>query len=461
MAYLTLRQSARQGRRLRGGGLRHALILLTTLAAAGWATAAASTPVASGAVGGGSASGGTGPGSGGASPGSSSPASPSTPPSAPRAPAHSPLDGRGMWIWYVARSSGGDLSAIASTARTYGLSTVIIKAGDGSVAWGQFNSTLVAELHAARLRACAWQYVYGMHPIFEAEVGAAAVRQGADCLVIDAESEYEGRYVQAQEYMKKLRQLIGAHLPVALAGFPYVDYHPGFPYSVFLGPGGAQYNVPQMYWRDIGTSVDDIYSHTYSYNLPYQRPIEPLGEVAGNPPPGQVIRFRQLSRAYGAGGVSWWDWQESTLREWKALGQAAPNLAHYASQAVLPSLTLKAVGGIWAGDLVVWAQEHLYRAGLRLKIDGRYGAQSQLAVEQFQTAHGLPVTGIVDPDTWQALLRYPPASVTWATRKGKKVAYASRSGLMLTPPTSARLPARRDEIPRDLGAGTGPGRGRF
>ena len=53
---------------------------------------------------------------------------------------------------------------------------------------------------------------------------------------------------------------------MALAGFPYVDYHPGFPYSVFLGPGGAQYNAPQMYWVDIGTSVNTVYAHTYAYN---------------------------------------------------------------------------------------------------------------------------------------------------------------------------------------------------
>ena len=58
---------------------------------------------------------------------------------------------------------------------------------------------------------------------------------------------------------------------MALAGFPYVDYHPGFPYSVFLGPGGAQYNTPQMYWMDIGTSVNTVYAHTYAYNRVYQR----------------------------------------------------------------------------------------------------------------------------------------------------------------------------------------------
>ena len=79
--------------------------------------------------------------------------------------------------------------------------------------------------------------------------------------------------------MTQLRTLIGANFPVALAGFPYVDYHPAFPYSVFLGPGGAQFNTPQMYWLDIGTSVDAVYAHTLSFNRVYGRTIIPLGQT--------------------------------------------------------------------------------------------------------------------------------------------------------------------------------------
>ncbi len=387
-------------------------------------------------------------------------APPSGAPKAPPAPTHqtqgNALGSRGMWIWYVSQSNGGDLSSIVATAHAYGVSTLMIKSGDGAGAWSQFNSQLVADLHANGLKVCAWQYVYGNQPIYEAEVGAAAVQAGADCLLIDAESEYEGKYVQAQEYVKKLRQLIGSGFPVGLAGFPYVDYHPAFPYSVFLGPGGAQYNVPQMYWPDIGTSVDYVYSHTYEFNALYGRQIEPLGEVAGNPPPHQIVRFRQMSRAYRASGLSWWDWQESSQRDWAAVGQSVGNLSGFTADPTMPTLSIKADGGIWAGDLVVWAQEHLYKAMGSITIDGSFGGQTQTAVEQFQTAHGLPVTGVVDPATWQILLRYKPVTVTWITKRHKTVAVASRAAhgaLALPVPASADLPAVRYEIPPDLGAG--------
>ncbi len=84
--------------------------------------------------------------------------------------------------------------------------------------------------------------------------------------------------------------------PVGLTSFPYVHYHSTFPYSVFLGPGGADFNVPQMYWRAIGTSVDSIYRTTYMHNRIYGRPIYPLGQVWMQPPRAEVLRFRSLGR---------------------------------------------------------------------------------------------------------------------------------------------------------------------
>jgi hypothetical protein len=333
----------------------------------------------------------------------------------------------------------------------------MIKAGDGTGAWSQFNSSLVSQLHAAGIQACAWQYVYGNNPIGEANVGAAAVHAGADCLLIDAEAEYEGKYVQAQQYIKRLRQLIGSSYPVGLAGFPYVDYHPSFPYSVFLGPGGAQNNTPQMYWPDIQVSPDTVFSHTYQYNLVYGRPLEPLGETSGNPPPGQIVRFRQLSRLYGAPNVSWWDWQETSGRDWGALAQPIGNLsASSKPNPQMPALSVKSRHGISSGDLVVWAQEHLVKAGARITIDGGFGPRTQSAVQSFQTSRGLSPSGVIDAATWQALLRYPPVNVTWSAKGARASAATARGSLVLAPPASSKIRTRHYEIPPHLGAGRGP-----
>jgi Putative peptidoglycan binding domain len=357
-----------------------------------------------------------------------------------------------MWIWELPSTDDGNVSTIIAAAHLYGVRTLLIKSSDGGSFWSQFNRPLVSRLHAHGLRVCAWQYVYGNNPVTEAYMGAYAVRDGADCLVIDAESEYEGKYIAAQTYIMRLRRLIGSNYPVALAGFPYVDFHPGFPYSVFLGPGGAQYNVPQMYWRDIGTTTDGVFAHTYAWNLMYRRPIFPLGQVYSNPPASQIFRFRQLARVYGASGLSWWDWQEAPGYAWPALSRPAGSLRGYA-----PYRLMAPISKGYKGDLAVWAQEHLISAGYRIGVDGGFGPQTQAAVMAFQSAHGLTRDGIVGPATWHALLRYPPARILWGipahARRALLAASPGPGRVLVAPvPKSASRPAKRNEIP-EVGAG--------
>jgi Putative peptidoglycan binding domain len=371
-----------------------------------------------------------------------------------------PLHGRGMWIWELGSTAHGNLSTIIARAHRYGVSTVFIKSSDGGSFWsGQFSSAIVHALHRGGLKVCAWQYVYGYKPVAEADAGAEAVRHGANCLVIDAEAQYEGRYVSAQTYMERLRSLIGSRFPVALASFPYVDYHPGLPYSVFLGPGGAQYNAPQMYWKDIGTSVSAVYAHTYAYNRIYRRRIFPLGQIYSSPPTSQIRRFRAISRAYGATGVSWWDWQSARPAAWRAIATPVGRLPGFT-----PYPALATVGRGAYGDLVVWLQEHLVSAGYAIKISGKFKARTVDDVMAFQRAHGLGVDGVVGSQTWGALLRYRPAHVDWSDARRlstaarlRTAAATARDGrtptLTLPVPLSAAAPARRDEIPRSLGAG--------
>ncbi len=350
-----------------------------------------------------------------------------------------PLAGQGMWIWYVSRS-GGTASAIAKRAHAHGIDTVFIKSSDGTSEWSQFTPQLVRALHARGVNVCAWQFVYGSNPKAEAALGADAEAEGADCLAIDAESRYEGRYRAASIYMKRLRALAGRHFPVALASFPYVDYHPGLPYSVFLGPGGAQKNAPQVYWHAIGTSPGHALFHTFVFNRVYQRALVPLGQTYGDPPLREVRAFRKFALSYGFKGLSWWSWQETQPAEWRILGRrinrAVPG---FRRTAAFPQLHKGS-----AGDLVVWAQEHLLGAGERIKVDGGFGNETRVAVEDFQSRRGLPITGTIGPLTWRALLTVRPAKIDWSRPRARlSKAEAPRGG----EPRSARLPAVRREIP--------------
>ena len=147
--------------------------------------------------------------------------------------ASTPLDGNGMWIWYVNRS-GGTAGKIAAKAKAHHVRTVFVKSSDGKNAWSQFTKGFVKRLHQQGLKVCAWAFVYGDNPGAEARRSAEVKGKGADCLIIDAETAYEGKYRAADHYMTALRRAVGPKYPLALAGFPYVDYHPSFPYSVFF-----------------------------------------------------------------------------------------------------------------------------------------------------------------------------------------------------------------------------------
>jgi peptidoglycan hydrolase-like protein with peptidoglycan-binding domain len=338
-------------------------------------------------------------------------------------PSGTPFDGNGMWIWYVDKSDGGDLDAIAARANAAGVKTVFIKSGDGATYWSQFSPLIVGGLKQRGLNVCAWQFVYGKVPDDEADVGARAVQTGAQCLVIDAESDYEGKYAAAKTYMTRLKSEIAPGFPVGLTSFPYVDYHPGLPYSVFFS-NGADYNLPQVYWKDIGTSPDTAMQHTYVHNRIYGKPVFPLGQSYQDPPPDEMVRFRQLSALYGSSGLSWWSWQASTDGGWKAIGSQIQPLTDTQPSQDWPLLKKGS-----KGDETLWMQQHLATADPTTPTSGTFDAATDTALRNFQTQHGFPVTGTTDAATWQALLALAPTA-----------AKASA-------PRTASMAARKREIP--------------
>jgi peptidoglycan hydrolase-like protein with peptidoglycan-binding domain len=56
------------------------------------------------------------------------------------------------------------------------------------------------------------------------------------------------------------------------------------------------------------------------------------------------------------------------------------------------------------GEAVVTLQLELsWIFGYNVPTDGTFDAQTDAAVRDFQSKHGLPVTGVVGPITWHAL----------------------------------------------------------
>lgn len=236
----------------------------------------------------------------------------------PRPPSGSPFTGAGMWVWYVK----SDFQSLGRQLQAAGATTVFIKAADGSRRWSQLNPELVAYLHGQGIHVCAWQYVYGNKPLSEARAAAAQVSySGVNCFVIDAEEEYKHKAKAASAYISELRRLAPRGLRLGFTSFAYVNLHSSLPYKVFLGPGAAEANLPQMYWHEMGRSPARVVRETYEQNLRLGRPVYPIGQTYGRPPLYQLSRFTSELRRRGADGLSWWSLDHSSARQLERLRQ--------------------------------------------------------------------------------------------------------------------------------------------
>jgi hypothetical protein len=320
-------------------------------------------------------------------------------------PVPQPFKGTALWVnQVVAPQTGRGLAAEAASA---GAKTLYVKAAEGSDAELQFSAVLVGEMRAAGASVCAWTFARGQEPAAEASAAVAAVRDGAQCLVVDAEGEYDKLYGAAQLYVRTLRAQLGAGFPIGLASQAEVAQHPTFPYSVFLGSGAFNVVLPQIYWLDFGVSVDSAYAATIGPNSIYGRPILPLGQLYGSPSPAELSRFRALARAYGAPGSSFFDLDIAQPQELAALATPAPALARKA--VVAPTLHAGA-----CGDQIVQAQELLNAAGAHLPVGGFFGAETAGAVSAFQARHRLRPSGVLGAATWRALLHFRAREPSWA-----------------------------------------------
>lgn len=352
----------------------------------------------------------------------------------------SPFNRAGMWIWYIDSSHGGNIGSIIRQAKRAKIGTLYIKSGDGDDTWSQFNRNVVRRFKRAGLKVCGWQYTYGRRPIAEARVAAVAKRRGANCFVINAEAEYEGKYAAADWYVRELRRLVGPKFPIGLSSFPYGHYHPAFPYSVFLGPGAANANLPQVYWHTIGDSVRRSVEITWEQNRLYKRPIYPTGQTWDGPPKRDLLAFRRFMINYGT-APSWWSWQETDASEWAALGKRVGRVPGYRVFRGHPTLKLGS-----RGDQVVWLQQHLIALGHSMQPTGIFNRVTHRAVRRFQKNRGLKVDGVVGTQTWNRIVRVRPVRVRWSgARTRNRPAGVSAQGRPRAP-LSANLPAVRNEL---------------
>jgi peptidoglycan hydrolase-like protein with peptidoglycan-binding domain len=115
------------------------------------------------------------------------------------------------------------------------------------------------------------------------------------------------------------------------------------------------------------------------------------------------LRFREEAVDYGASGLSFWVWQETSAAGWSTLAAPLAPLSSVTPNSSYPELSQGS-----KGDEVLWMQEHLAASDPTTPMSGTFDATTDTALRNFQTQRGFPVTGQTDGATWQALLALTP-----------------------------------------------------
>ena len=158
----------------------------------------------------------------------------------------------------------------------------------------------------------------------------SSVERGADCLVIDAEGEYEGKYASADRYIRALRAADRRKLPGLARRLPLCRLPPGLPLLGLLRPGRRPVQpAADVLEGDRHLGADRLRAH-----LPLQPalgapdlPARP--DLRTAPTPAEAASASAASPPATQGlPPSWWDWQETSSAGWQGARRQTARADH-------------------------------------------------------------------------------------------------------------------------------------
>lgn len=242
--------------------------------------------------------------------------------------------GKGVFIWQLSASSGGDPVAMASRAHEAGMEWVAIKVQNGKYLWNaDLMGAATQAFKGAGVEVWGWGYVGGKTSVplghtvgSAAEEAAATVKAvkdyGIDGFIIDAEKEYkrEGASGWARTYMQGVRAVLPKY-PIGLCSYRFPSLHPQIPWSVFLA--SCDFHMPQVYWEQAHNPAAQLVRSVKELKALKNLPVIPVGAAypAGSwaPTVADLDAFDRTAHAQGLPGVGWWSWQAMDKRpDWWA-----------------------------------------------------------------------------------------------------------------------------------------------
>ena len=308
--------------------------------------------------------------------------------------------GKGMWLYQLSMSEGGDANKVVNKAKALGLTHLYTRLGSskgGFYAQKELDK-LLPVAHAAGIKVIGWDFVYLVDPIADAVRSKAEIDYTTpdghkiDAFSADIETGAEGVNLTAEgaaAYGAKLRELAGPNYPL-IATVPRPSPKRSFPFAEATAAFDAI--APMVYWqnRDPATDVAGAIDYLAQFN----KPIMPIGQAYNggpeggpdrDPPKEQLVAFLNTAHAKGAVAVSFWVWNHAKPHQWQAIDEAIAW--------ELPT------GRAANGAAAVFLQRVLNLLGQPVAQDGRLGPATKAAIAVVQRQFGLPETGTLDAAT--------------------------------------------------------------
>jgi hypothetical protein len=312
--------------------------------------------------------------------------------------------GKGMWLYQLSMSEGGDANKVVKKAKAAGLTHLYTRLGSskkGFYAQDELDK-LLPVAHAAGLKVIGWDFVYLTDPVADAVRSKAEIDYTTpdghkiDAFSADIETASEGVSLTAEAaaaYGAKLRALAGPNYPL-IATVPRPSPKRAFPFAEATAAFDAI--APMVYWQN-RDPVTDV-AGAIDYLAQFGKPILPIGQAYNggpeggpdrDPPKEQLVAFMNTAMAKGALGVSFWVWNHATPEQWSAIDEA--------TAWELP------IGRAATGAAAVFLQRVLSLLGHPVAQDGRLGPSTQTAIANVQRSFGLPATGKLDAATARSI----------------------------------------------------------
>jgi hypothetical protein len=142
----------------------------------------------------------------------------------------------------------GNEAKASDLADECGCKWVAPRAGDGAVNDGAFALADIKAYQRSGKKVYPWIYSRPRSWRWEIDSFARLMDAGADGVIIDAESDWEGHAIDAQWYMDGLRKRL-PYAWIADAPWPWILGHPYFPEKEFAA--GVDARLIQDYWAEI------------------------------------------------------------------------------------------------------------------------------------------------------------------------------------------------------------------